>query len=80
MQPSVMAKPVPFDDSLYRHVNDNLSTAVLLFDQELILRVDRSEPSKNIIRGFRAFEEMLELHPEHRGRVKFLAGQDSEPA
>jgi trehalose 6-phosphate synthase len=42
-------------------------------DQQLILRVDRSEPSKNIIRGFRAFEEMLKLHPEHRGRVKFLA-------
>jgi trehalose 6-phosphate synthase len=42
-------------------------------DQQLVLRVDRSEPSKNIIRGFRAFEEMLELHPEHRGRVKFLA-------
>ena len=45
----------------------------MLGDQQLILRVDRSEPSKNIIRGFRAFEEMLELHPEHRGRVKFLA-------
>jgi trehalose 6-phosphate synthase len=42
-------------------------------DRGLIVRVDRSEPSKNIIRGFQAFEEMLELHPEHRGRVKFLA-------
>ncbi len=39
----------------------------------LILRVDRIEPSKNIIRGFLAFEEMLELYPEHRGQVKFLA-------
>jgi trehalose 6-phosphate synthase len=42
-------------------------------DRELILRIDRVEPSKNILRGFRAFDEMLELHPEHRGRVKFLA-------
>jgi trehalose 6-phosphate synthase len=42
-------------------------------DRQLIVRVDRSEPSKNIIRGFQAFEEMLELYPEHRGRVKFLA-------
>lgn len=42
-------------------------------DRQLIVRVDRSEPSKNIIRGFQAFEEMLELHPEHRERVKFLA-------
>ena len=31
------------------------------------------EPSKNIIRGFLAYEEMLELYPEHRGKVKFLA-------
>jgi trehalose 6-phosphate synthase len=42
-------------------------------DRQLILRVDRVEPSKNIIRGFQAFEEMLALYPEHRGRVKFLA-------
>lgn len=42
-------------------------------DLQLILRVDRIEPSKNIVRGFQAFEELLELHPEHRGRVKFLA-------
>jgi trehalose 6-phosphate synthase len=41
--------------------------------QRLILRIDRIEPSKNISRGFLAFEEMLELHPEHRGQVKFLA-------
>jgi trehalose 6-phosphate synthase len=42
-------------------------------DQQLILRIDRIEPSKNILRGFLAFEEMLELHPEHRGKVLFLA-------
>ncbi len=42
-------------------------------DQQLILRVDRTEPSKNIVRGFQAFAEMLDLHPEHRGKVKFLA-------
>lgn len=42
-------------------------------DRKLILRIDRTEPSKNIIRGFLAYEELLELHPEHRGKVKFLA-------
>jgi len=42
-------------------------------DRNLVLRIDRIEPSKNIVRGFLAFEEMLELHPEHRGRVQFLA-------
>jgi trehalose 6-phosphate synthase len=44
-----------------------------LGDQRIILRVDRIEPSKNIVRGFHAFDEMLELHPEHRGKVRFLA-------
>ncbi len=41
--------------------------------QQLILRIDRTEPSKNIVRGFHAFDELLELHPEHRGNVRFLA-------
>ncbi len=41
--------------------------------QQIILRIDRIEPSKNIVRGFEAFDELLELHPEHRGKVKFLA-------
>jgi len=45
----------------------------LVGDCKLILRIDRIEPSKNIVRGFLAFEEMLELYPEHQGKVKFLA-------
>ena len=42
-------------------------------DNQLILRIERIEPSKNVVRGFHAFEELLELHPMHRGNVKFLA-------
>lgn len=45
----------------------------LIQNRQLILRIDRTEPSKNIIRGFQAFEEMLDLYPEHRERVTFLA-------
>ena len=41
--------------------------------RKMILRIDRIEPSKNIVRGFLAFEEMLELYPEHRGLVQMLA-------
>ncbi len=40
---------------------------------KIILRVDRIEPSKNIVRGFQAFDEMLQRFPEHLGKVKFLA-------
>jgi trehalose 6-phosphate synthase len=39
----------------------------------LVLRVDRTDPSKNVVRGFRAFGLMLERHPELRGRVRMLA-------
>jgi trehalose 6-phosphate synthase len=38
-----------------------------------IVRIDRVEPSKNIVRGFQAFEQLLEDYPEYRGRLKFLA-------
>ncbi len=38
-----------------------------------ILRADRAEPSKNIIRGFLAFDRFLEVHPEFRDRVNFIA-------
>ena len=39
----------------------------------LIVRVDRTDPSKNIVRGFRAYELLLEDHPELHGRVGMLA-------
>jgi trehalose 6-phosphate synthase len=39
----------------------------------LILRVDRTDPSKNIVRGFRAYGLMLDMHPELHGRVTLLA-------
>jgi trehalose 6-phosphate synthase len=41
--------------------------------EQLILRVDRTDPSKNIVRGFRAFELYLDAHPEVHGRVVMLA-------
>ncbi|NPV57266.1 MAG: trehalose-6-phosphate synthase [Anaerolineae bacterium] len=41
--------------------------------RKLILRVDRLEPSKNLLRGFQAYEALLETHPEHCDQVMFLA-------
>ncbi|HEX2043670.1 MAG TPA: trehalose-6-phosphate synthase [Acidimicrobiales bacterium] len=41
--------------------------------EHLILRVDRADPSKNILRGFRAFDVLLDDHPELAERVTFLA-------
>jgi trehalose 6-phosphate synthase len=39
----------------------------------LVVRVDRTDPSKNIVRGFRAFALLLERHPELAHRVGMLA-------
>jgi trehalose 6-phosphate synthase len=42
----------------------------------LVVRVDRTDPSKNIVRGFHAFALLLEQHPELVGRVGMLARLD----
>jgi trehalose 6-phosphate synthase len=39
----------------------------------LIARIDRTDPSKNIVRGFIAYEKLLRYHPELRGKVQFWA-------
>lgn len=43
------------------------------WNEYTILRVDRAEPSKNIVRGFQAFDRFLEAHEEFQGRVNFVA-------
>lgn len=42
-------------------------------DHKIVLRVDRVEPTKNIITGFLAYERMLEEHKRLRERVTFVA-------
>ena len=39
----------------------------------LLLRVDRTDPSKNSVRGFLAYDILLGDHPELAGRITFLA-------
>ena len=41
--------------------------------EHLILRVDRADLSKNILRGFAAFDLFLEQHPEFQEQVTFIA-------
>ena len=57
--PNVIAK----DDE----VND------IIGDCKLIYRTDRADLSKNIIRGFQAYDIFLEKYPEWIGKVKFVA-------
>jgi trehalose 6-phosphate synthase len=41
--------------------------------EHLILRVDRADLSKNVLRGFTAFDLFLEQHPEFKEKVTFIA-------
>ncbi len=41
--------------------------------RRMILRVDRMELSKNLVRGFWAYDDLLRHHPEHQGSVVFVA-------
>ena len=76
---SVSAHPISVDAAEFEGLAQ--SEAVLAAERELverrpeqlILRVDRTDPSKNIVRGFRAFELYLEAHPESHTRVGMLA-------
>jgi trehalose 6-phosphate synthase len=42
-------------------------------DRKLIVRIDRTELSKNIVRGLAAYRELLIAYPQWRGRVVHVA-------
>ncbi len=75
----VTAHPISVDPEEFADLGD--SPAVLEEERAivarrpeyLVLRVDRTDPSKNVVRGFRAFGLYLDLHPEMHGRVGMLA-------
>jgi trehalose 6-phosphate synthase len=71
--------PLPIDSTAIQSVA--LRPRVKEFEGELlrrrrnhlILRVDRADLSKNVLRGFSAFDTFLEQHPEFREKVTFIA-------
>ncbi len=75
----VRAYPLPIDAAATRRVAESERTRE--FERELlrrrrnhlILRVDRADLSKNVLRGFSGFDLFLEQHPEFRERVTFMA-------
>ncbi|MGI8903718.1 MAG: alpha,alpha-trehalose-phosphate synthase (UDP-forming) [Solirubrobacteraceae bacterium] len=75
----VRAYPLPIDSGAVQAVAQRPGTRE--FERELlrrrrdhlILRVDRADLSKNVLRGFGAFDVFLEQHPEFRENVTFIA-------
>jgi trehalose 6-phosphate synthase len=59
------------DDRMTREAADALDDVV--DDRLVVLRTDRVDPSKNIVRGFHAFDRLLDARPGLRGRVVFVA-------
>jgi trehalose 6-phosphate synthase len=72
--------PISIDVEALREMADSAQVAEyraeiqsFVGDRKLILRVDRIEPSKNIVRGFLAFNELLELYPDYHDEIKLVA-------
>jgi trehalose 6-phosphate synthase len=78
----VAARPISVDPSEFEelaasdHVRRLETELAARRPEFLVLRVDRTDPSKNVVRGFRAFEFYLDAHPEMHGRVAMLAHLD----
>jgi trehalose 6-phosphate synthase len=47
--------------------------AAVIGERQAVVRVDRTEPSKNIVRGIEAFRDLLARYPEHREQVVHVA-------
>jgi trehalose 6-phosphate synthase len=75
----VAARPISVDAAEFEDLAESESVRRREAELEarrpefLVLRVDRTDPSKNIVRGFRAFEFYLDAHPEMHERVGMLA-------
>lgn len=75
----VRAYPIPIDADELRERADgeDARTWAKRFRQEtdgpLIVRADRTEPSKNIVRGFEAFGRVLDRRPDLSGHAHFVA-------
>src|SRR5919107_471900 len=75
----VRAYPLPIDYEATRKVARRDRTREFEAEIErrrrdhIILRVDRADLSKNVLRGFTAFDQFLGEHPEYLERVTFIA-------
>jgi trehalose 6-phosphate synthase len=75
----VRAYPLPIDAAATLKVAQSNRTREFEMEllrrrrDHLILRVDRADLSKNVLRGFTAFDLFLEQHPEFHERVTFVA-------
>ena len=74
-----VAHPISVDPAEFDRLRDDPgvlereAALVARRPERLVVRVDRTDPSKNIVRGFRAYALLLERHSELHGRVGMVA-------
>jgi trehalose 6-phosphate synthase len=80
LAPATFVSPLPADaDDVRRAASTPECDAALVEieaqvgDRAVVARVDRIELSKNLLRGFQAYDELLEHEPGWRERVVFVA-------
>jgi trehalose 6-phosphate synthase len=80
LTPRTFVSPLPTDaDDVLRAAASPACAAALadiedeVGDRLVVARVDRIELSKNLLRGFLSFDDLLDRRPEWRERVVFLA-------
>jgi len=80
LTPRTFVSPLPADAAAIRATaaSDACNAALADIDAAvagrlMVGRVDRIELSKNIVRGFEAYDDLLDRYPEWRGRVVFAA-------
>lgn len=74
----VRAYPISIDPSEFEELAESEAVkeqeeSVKELAGKLLLRVDRMDLSKNIVRGFEAYGRMFDRHPEMKEQVTFLA-------
>jgi trehalose 6-phosphate synthase len=75
----VRSYPLPIDRRAIEHtsasdgVGEHEEELLRRRREHLVLRVDRADLSKNVLRGFSGFDLFLEQHPEFREKVTFIA-------
>src|SRR5690349_2228417 len=75
----VRSYPLPIDQKAIQQtaesdgVSDHEEELLRRRREHLVLRVDRADLSKNVLRGFSAFDLFLEQHPEFQEKVTFIA-------
>jgi trehalose 6-phosphate synthase len=76
---SFVSPLTPDAEELHRRASEPACTEArrrldeMLGDRQLVLRVDRIEPSKNLLRGFWALDELFTIRPDLRQRVVMVA-------